>query len=98
MKKASLLQALRDCLENKEKKDRIFPFLWVHGEPHHRLQEELDAIYNCGLRAFCVESRPHPHFCEDAWWEDLGFILQYAKARDMQVASRAPQLTASDVP
>lgn len=85
MEKASLLQALRDCLENKEKKDRIFPFLWVHGEPHHRLQEELDAIYNCGLRAFCVESRPHPHFCEDAWWEDLSFILQYAKARDMQV-------------
>ena len=76
MEKASLLQALRDCLENKEKKDRIFPFLWVHGEPHHRLQEELDAIYNCGLRAFCVESRPHLHFCEDAWWEDLSFILQ----------------------
>ena len=85
MKKVSLLHALKECLDNKEKKDRIFPFLWVHGEPHDRLQEELDAIYNCGLRAFCVESRPHPNFCEDAWWADLDFIFRYAKERDMQV-------------
>lgn len=85
MEKGSLLQAVKQCLRGNEKKDRIFPFLWVHGEPHDRLQEELDAIYNCGLRAFCVESRPHPGFCEDSWWEDLGFILEYAKARDMQV-------------
>jgi len=85
MEKESLLQAVKDCLQGQEKKDRIFPFLWVHGAPHDRLKEELDAIYNCGLRAFCVESRPHPHFCEEAWWEDLGFILEYAKVRDMQV-------------
>lgn len=85
MEEKGLLQALKECLSNQEDKRRIFPFLWVHGAPHDRLQEELDAIYNCGLRAFCAESRPHPNFCEDAWWEDLGFILQYAKARDMQV-------------
>lgn len=85
MEEKCLLQALRQSLTNNEDKNRIFPFLWVHGAPHDRLREELDAIYNCGLRAFCVESRPHPHFCEDAWWEDLGFILQYAKERDMQV-------------
>lgn len=85
MENSSLLQAVKDCLTGQERKDRIFPFLWVHGEPHDRLKEELDAIYNCGLRAFCVESRPHPNFCEDAWWKDLDFIFQYAKARDMQV-------------
>ena len=78
-------EAIEQCLAGQESKNRIFPFLWVHGEPHSRLQEEMDAIYNCGLRAFCVESRPHPHFCEAGWWEDLGFILQYAKQRDMQV-------------
>ena len=78
-------QALQDCLEGNEDKTRIFPLFWVHGEAHSRLCKELDAVYNCGLRAFCVESRPYPQFCEEAWWNDLGFILQYAKQRDMQV-------------
>ena len=85
MKEKRLLQALRQCLENGEDKSRIFPFFWVHGATHDRLREEMDAIYNCGLRAFCVESRPHPGFCEEAWWDDLGFMLRYAKERDMQV-------------
>ena len=40
MEKGSLLQAVKQCLSGNEKKDRIFPFLWVHGEPHDRLQEE----------------------------------------------------------
>lgn len=77
--------ALQDCLKGKEDKTRIFPLFWVHGEPRSRLLEELDAVYNCGLRSFCVESRPYPQFCEDAWWDDMGYILQYAKERDMQV-------------
>lgn len=85
MKQLSYPQALQDCLENKEDKSRIFPLFWVHGVSHDRLREELDAVYNCGLRAFCVESRPHPQFCEEQWWEDMHYILQYAKQRDMQV-------------
>lgn len=85
MKDNAYPKALRDCLEGKEDRTRIFPLFWVHGEPRDRLREELDAVYNCGLRSFCVESRPYPQFCEDAWWEDMGFILQYAKSRDMQV-------------
>lgn len=78
-------KAIQDCLAGKEDKSRIFPFLWVHGEPHSRLYEELEAIYQCGLRAFCIESRPHPDFCRDAWWEDVAFMLSYAKERNMQV-------------
>ena len=85
MKRQAYPQALQDCLAGKEDKTRIFPLFWVHGESRDRLQEELDAVYNCGLRSFCVESRPHPGFCEDSWWTDMAFILQYAKNRNMQV-------------
>lgn len=85
MEEKNYTTAIDNCLKGKEDRNRIFPFLWVHGEPHDRLRDELDAICNCGLRAFCVESRPHPEFCEEGWWNDLGFILSYAKQRNMQV-------------
>ena len=77
--------AISDCLANQEDRFRIFPFLWLHGATHERLKDELDAIYNSGLRAFCVESRPHPDFCGEQWWSDLSVILKYAQGRDMQV-------------
>ena len=85
MEEKNYTTAIDNCLKGKEDRNRIFPFLRVHGEPHDRLRDELDAICNCGLRAFCVESRPHPEFCEEGWWNDLGFILSYAKQRNMQV-------------
>lgn len=65
--------------------ERIFPFLWHHGESNEVILEEIERIYECGLRAFCVESRPHPDFCGEGWWKDLGFILEEAKKRDMEV-------------
>ncbi|MBQ2701517.1 MAG: glycoside hydrolase family 2, partial [Clostridia bacterium] len=63
----------------------IFPFLWMHGEPHAQIEREIAAIYDCGIRMFCVESRPHPEFCEEGWWRDLGFVLETAKKRGMKV-------------
>lgn len=73
------------CLEGRENTDSIFPFLWVHGESHERLQEEIDAIYNCGIWEFCVESRTHEQFCEEQWWDDFTFILEYAASKNMRV-------------
>ncbi|MBQ8319781.1 MAG: hypothetical protein IJX81_02780 [Clostridia bacterium] len=65
--------------------DKIFPFLWHHGEGNDAIREEIEKIYECGIRAFCVESRPHPDFCGEKWWRDFGFILEEARARDMRV-------------
>lgn len=81
----SIFNSIQECLAGKESKDSIFPFLWVHGETHSRLKEEIDAIFNCGLREFCVESRTHEKFCEDQWWDDFSFILEYAQSKDMKV-------------
>lgn len=63
----------------------IFPFLWLHGESHEKLYEEIKAIRDCGLKMFCVESRPHPEFCEEGWWNDLEFIFETAETFDMKV-------------
>ncbi len=67
------------------KANKIFPFLWHHGESEDLILREIEKIYNCGIRSFCVESRPHPDFCGERWWKDMGFILQEAKKREMQV-------------
>ena len=65
--------------------DKIFPFLWHHGESNDAIRKEIEKIYECGIRAFCVESRPHPDFCGEGWWRDMGFILEEAKRRGMRV-------------
>lgn len=63
----------------------IFPFLWLHGEEERTLREYMGAIYDCNIRAVCLESRPHPDFLGDGWWHDLDIILDEAEKRDMKV-------------
>lgn len=68
-----------------KKVDKIFPFLWVHGEPRERILSEIEKIKESGISSFCVESRPHPSFCKEGWWDDFGFILREAEKRRMTV-------------
>ena len=70
---------IQECLEQKEG-SYILPFFWQHGEDHDTLLEEIEAMQRCHVREFCVESRIHQQFCEDQWWEDMGFILKEAKS------------------
>lgn len=78
-------QRMKECLEGVNSTEYIFPFFWQHGEDHALLLKELEAIYDCGVTQFCVESRPHEHFCEEQWWNDLSFLLAEAKKRNMKV-------------
>lgn len=45
---------------NREEGNYILPFFWQHGEEGGKLREMMDAVYSSGIRAVCVESRPHP--------------------------------------
>lgn len=63
----------------------ILPFLWMKGEDNGTIRSELDKIEECGIREICLESRPHPDFCGPGWWENLDFILEEARCRDMRV-------------
>ena len=38
-----------------------------------------------GIRAVCLESRPHPDFAGPKWWEDMDVILSEARQRNMKV-------------
>lgn len=68
-----------------EESSHIRPFLWMKGEDIETIREELEKIWECGIREICLESRPHPDFCGPEWWKALDFILPWAKERGMKV-------------
>lgn len=78
------MKRLNDVLENRGG-NYILPFFWLHGEPHEILCEEIDRIEACGIREFCVESRPHPDFMGEQWWGDMDLIMEEARRRRMRV-------------
>ena len=63
----------------------IFPFLWMRGESEDILRREISKIDDCGIRALCVEARPHDDFCGPGWWHDMDIVLDEARKRDMRV-------------
>lgn len=74
-----------ECINQNPSREHILPFFWQHGEDHEVIREEIDAIFRCSIREFCVESRVHEQFCEEKWWMDFEFILREAKKREMRV-------------
>ena len=76
---------LEECLNNQVPGKYLFPFLWMHGEEQSILKEEIEAIYHCGIREFCVESRPYEQFGKEPWWTDMEYVLQEAQKRGMRV-------------
>ena len=67
------------------RENHIFPFLWMRGEPEEVLRNEIAKIYEAGIRAVCLEARPHPDFAKDGWWHDVDIVIDEAKKRDMQI-------------
>jgi hypothetical protein len=63
----------------------LFPFFWQHGESNEILSEYIDQMYDKGIRNFCVESRPHPDFLENGWWNNLDFIIKKSKEKNMKI-------------
>ena len=63
----------------------LLPFLWLKGEAESVLREEIARIDGAGIKAICLESRPHPDFCGPLWWRDLDIIMDEARTRGMRV-------------
>lgn len=72
-------------LLNNQGDNYIFPFFWQHGEDEKTLREYMRVIEESNCHAVCVESRPHPDFCGDKWWQDMDVILDEARKRNMKV-------------
>ena len=77
----------RQILEalNQKNDNYILPFLWMKGEEEDVIRREIDRIDACGIRSFCLESRPHPDFCGPRWWHDFDIVLDEAKKRSMKI-------------
>ena len=65
--------------------NHLFPFFWQHGEDEKVLVEYVEKIYQSGMKAVCVESRPHPDFMGEKWWQDLDIIIRECQKRKMKV-------------
>ena len=76
---------VNDAASGRESTEYILPFLWIHGETHERLDEEIGAVYGAGIREFCLESRTHEQFGREQWWVDMGFVLRRARELGMRV-------------
>lgn len=63
----------------------IFPFLWMRDQEEDVLRNEIAKIEECGIRAVCLESRPHPDFGGPGWWHDFDIVLDEAKKRDLKI-------------
>ena len=68
-----------------EEENHILPFFWQHGEDEDTLRRYMRVIHEAHCGAVCVESRPHPDFCGEKWWSDLGCILDEAERLEMKV-------------
>lgn len=75
---------LHDVL-NATSDNYILPFYWMRGESKELLLEGMQRIYDCGIRAVCLEARPHPDFVGEKWWHDFDIILKRAKELGMKI-------------
>ncbi len=63
----------------------LAPFFWLHNEDDALILDELRRVYDCGIRAVCLESRTHEEFCRADWWSDCRLILDFCREHDMKV-------------
>ncbi len=77
-------QRVQDLL-NHSHENYILPFFWQHGADEATLREYMEKIYDCGIRAVCLEARPHPDFVGPKWWTDVDIVMDEARKRQMKV-------------
>lgn len=63
----------------------FYPFFWQHGEASETLIHYIEKIEEAGMKAVCIESRPHPDFVGEQWWADLSVIIEECRKRQMKV-------------
>lgn len=75
---------LNDNLNGKQH-DYMAPFLWLHGEDDALIVNEIQRIYDSGIRSVCLESRVHEDFGKEGWWSDVRLIMEECRKKDMRV-------------
>lgn len=78
---------MKRVIENLENKNEhyLYPFFWQKGQSNEKLKEYIDQMREQGIYNICIESRPHPEFLEEGWWNTMDFLIQEAKKNDMKI-------------
>lgn len=79
-------QRLQDYLQGKSV-DYVTPFYWQHGAEGRLwdIPTRMRELYEDGNRSVCVESRPHPNFGKEEWWNDMETVFSEAEKLGMKV-------------
>lgn len=72
-------------LVSNEAINYLFPFFWQHGESDEVIIDYMNQMMSKGIKAACIESRPHPDFLGDGWWKTMDTIVNYAKQIGMKL-------------
>lgn len=74
-----------EIITGQQMGNALYPFFWQHGENQEVLGTYMEKIAESGMKAVCIEARPHPEFARAGWWKDLDFIIDKAKKSDMKL-------------
>ena len=77
-------QRVNDLLQHQYG-NYILPFFWQHGADEATLREYMEKIDGCGIKAVCLEARPHPDYVGPKWWQDVDIVMDEARKRGMKV-------------
>lgn len=65
--------------------DYLAPFFRLHGnETHEMLINELDAIYNSGIRSVCFEPWCCENYCEKPYFDKIRFLFEECRKRGLR--------------
>ena len=78
------MNRLHDVLQDQQG-NYVLPFFWMHGAPEAETRRLMQAVYEAGIYAVCLESRPHPDYAGEQWWRDVDIVLDEAQKRGMKV-------------
>ena len=62
---------------------RLLPFLWLHGEDEETLRQGIRDVAASGCGSVCAESRTHPDFLGEGWWQEIDIILDECKKQGL---------------
>ena len=84
LSRGDLMKRVIENLENKNE-HYLYPFFWQKGQSNEKLKEYIDQMREQGIYNICIESRPHPEFLEEGWWNTMDFLIEEAKKNDMKI-------------
>ena len=65
--------------------DYLAPFFRLHGdETREMLINELDAVYNSGIRSVCFEPWQYEDYCGETYWNMMRFLFEECRKRGLR--------------